>query len=924
MVRYLKFVLLLGLAVSLVTGSLLGAPGDTGVNVISLRCEYDTNPLGVDTPAPRFSWIVQSENRGVAQTAYQILVASSLVPLENNTGDLWDSGKINSAQSVNVVYDGKQLRSGQKYYWKVRVWDEDNQPTPYSKSVSFQMGMLHASDWQGEWIGAPDTSITAPLLRKGFRINKPIKSAYASIVGLGYYEMYFNGSKVGKHVLDPGTTEYDKRILYETYDVSDYLKSGPNAVGVMLGMGYFNHRTTIEYGKQPVLRLQLNITYTDGSTDQIVSDRSWKASAGPIQANSVYDGEIYDARQEKPGWSTADFNDRSWSNAVRVTSPGGKLESQLMPAIKVTKTLRPVKLMNPEPGVYVFDFGQNMTGWPRLYVHGPAGTKVTLQSAEITNRDMANMRDTAVVGNPELVDTSPNRSAKARDIYVLKGADGAEVYEPRFTYHGYRYVQVEGFPGTPDLTSLEARVVHSAVKPVGQFSSSNILLDQTHENTLWGQVSNLFSMPTDCPQRDERMGWMGDAHLTAVEAMYNFDMANFYTNWLRDIQVSQQDSGFVPDVVPHHKYSIKGTPAWQVAYPLVTWYTYQSYGDTRILKEHYDSLARWLQYMGETADGYIVRWGRGDWVPPKTGYQPQDGSVPITSTGYYYRSAEIMANMAEILGKSADARKYQRLAENIKAAFNKEFLNTSTHQYGSGSQTCNAFPLYLGMVPDDQEEGVVHNLVQDIMQQHDGHLSTGILGTKALVEALPAYGHSDVMYTVATRRTFPGWGYMLSKGATTLWERWGGYRYFGPRMNSLNHIMFGSVDEFFYRDLAGINPVQPAYAQIVIQPHVLGDLTSAQASVNTIRGKVASAWQTDGYSISLTVTIPGNSQAVVNIPKMGLADVQVEESGVPVFTKGSYSVGTLGITAATEHEDYVSVNVGSGTYHFVLSGTPGE
>ena len=906
-----------------------------------LRCEYLENPLGIDTSQPRFSWILASSERGKLQTAYHILVASTREKLEEDHGNMWDTGKVEADESINIEYDGETLKSCEKYYWKVCAWDEDDQPSQWSEISTFQMGLRQEDEWDGEWIGAEDSNISAPLLRKKFKLNKEIAEAYTYVSGLGYYELYINGDKVGDQVLDPGTTDYNKRILYATYDVTDWLKTGANAVGVMLGSGWFCPSDEVveqspaalrKYSDRPKLILQLNIKFSDGTKKSIVTDERWKVSIGPITENSVWNGETYNARLEKTGWNNPNYDDADWDNAIVVDAPGGVLDAQLMPPIKVTKTLDPVEMTEPRKGIYVYDFGQNLTGWPQLCVKGPAGAKVTLKTAEVTKPDMARMQDESPAGLEGTIDPRPNRSAKATDVYILKG-DGKEVYEPRFTYHGFRYVQVEveaassdatkdatkGFPEKLRLDSLKARVVHSAVEPVGNFSCSNPLLNHIHHNIIWGQLGNLHSIPTDCPQRDERHGWMGDGHLTAEEAMYNFDMALFYTKWLNDIKDSQNEEGFLPDVVPPH-WDWKGTPAWQVAYPLVTWYTYQYYGDKRILAEHYPNLKRWVDYFGSTATDYIVEWGRGDWCPPKL-TQPDDESVPITSTGYYCLSVQVLSQIARVLDKSDDAEGYSDLADKIREAFNQKFLNKETNQYGTGSQTCNAFPLYLGIVPEEHLQGVVNNLVQNIMVDHDGHLWTGILGTKALVEILTKHGQGEVMYQIATQTTFPSWGYMVEKEATTLWERWGGYKFFGPEMNSLNHIMLGTVDEFFYKDLAGIKPVSPGYKRVIIKPHVLGDLESATASVETVRGLVSSKWFKDGNALTLEVTIPANTRGEVSIPKMGLEDIAIEESGKTIWADGLFNDEVDGITNAAESAGYVTFEVGSGSYRFELTGT---
>ncbi|UCH64159.1 MAG: family 78 glycoside hydrolase catalytic domain [Fidelibacterota bacterium] len=902
------------------------------LTVTNLRCEYLEVPLGIDVLQPRFSWVLESPKRGISQTAYRILVASSEEALESERTDRWDSGKVESDESVNVVYKGSPLESGGTYFWRVRVWDQDSTASPWSAVATFQMGLLEASEWEGMWIAAADGNVSAPLLRKEFSLDDEFVRAYAYICGLGYYELYINGEKIGDHVLDPGTTDYRKRVLYVTYDITDFIQVGDNAVGVMLGDGWFSSKGMVEqspvplrlYADRPQLLLQLNFEYTNGTTASVVTDESWKVSGGPITMNSIWDGESYDARLEQPGWKNPGFDDSAWDNASVVNSPGGWFDSQLLPPIRVNKTLKPVALTEPEPGVYVFDFGQNLTGWPRLHVSGPAGTEVILRTAEITRPEMARMKGESDDGMSGTIDPSPNRSAKAQDSYILAGKEGTEVYEPHFTYHGFRYVQLEGFPGKPTLDNLEVRVVHSAVEPVGDFHCSDELINQIHDNTVWGQLSNLFSIPTDCPQRDERLGWMGDAHLSAEEAMYNFDMAAFYTKWLQDIKDAQLENGALPDLTPPHWIVFEtGTPAWQVAYPVITWDMYRYYGDTRILEVHYPSVKKWVDYYGGTAKDYIVEWGRGDWVPPKL-TEPDDGSLPITSTGYYYHGARIVAWMAEVLGKAEDAQSYSNLAMKIKKAFNTKFLDPETNQYGTGSQTSNAFPLSLGLVPEDREVAVVENLVHNIVAEHDTHLWVGIIGTKALVEVLPARGQEQLMYQLAVQTTYPSWGYMISHGATTLWERWGGYKYFDAGMNSLNHIMFGSVDEFFYGDIAGIRPASPGYQHVAIKPQVVGDLEDAQAKTRTVRGLISSAWVKDGNALTLEVIIPANSRGNVSVPKLDLEEVVVKESGRVVWEGGTYKGGVAGINGAEESESYITFETGSGTYSFRLKGTPAE
>ena len=898
---------------------------DTDLRLRRLRCEYLDNPLGIDTPWPRFSWVLESDRRGVSQFAYRILVGRDAAALAGGEADAWDSGRVESARSVNVPYDGENIESDTTYFWKVKAWDQDGQEGAWSRVARFHTGLLFQQGWEGDWIAAPDPEISAPLMRRSFFLDKPGASGHVHVCGLGYYELYVNGEKVGRNVLDPGTTEYDKRALYATYDVSPYLQEGMNAVGLILGRGWYvgsearEDTCTKRYGDRPCVVLQMNMQRETKTDYQLYSDDNWKVASGPILENDVWNGEVYDARRERPGWSEAGYDDSEWDAAVVVDGPGGGLHAQLMPPIRVTRTLRPVRMTEPEERVYVFDFGQVMTGWPRLHVQGPAGTEVTMRTAEVTRAEMARMQGKEPEEPAELIDPRPNRSAKARDVYTLKGGGQTEVYEPRFTYHGFRYVQVEGFPGDPSMLSVEAQVVHTAVERTGQFCCSNKLLRKVHENTIWGQVSNLHSMPTDCPQRDERQGWMGDGHLTVEEAAYNFDMAAFYTKWLADMEVAQAEDGSVPDCVPYHDFGGEvGTPAWQVAYPLTVWYMHKHYGDSRVLVAHYDSLVRWMDYMADLADDHIVEAGRGDWVPPQRTQPENQEEVYLTSTAYYYRSAQILADAARMIGRTEDAERYDALATEIRDAFNERFFDTGAGRYEPHSQCSQAFPLYFGLVPDGQEEAVLEALVDDIMRKREGHLWTGILGTKALVKVLPRMGRSDVMYTVATRETFPGWGYMLSQGATTLWERWGGYRYFDAGMNSLNHIMFGSVEEFFYRDLAGIAPAGPGYEKVRIRPRVVGDLTDAGATVQTVRGEVRSGWQVVGGALHMEATIPANTTAEIWVPKRGREHVTINVNGRTVWADGNYQEGAEGILSAAEEGDCVKLEAGSGTYCLVV------
>ena len=915
--------------------------------VTDLLCEYTLNPVGIDVGLPRFSWVLNHWERGQLQSAYQVLVARKREYLDTDNGDMWDSGKATSGESVNVPYAGTLLESRKMYYWKVRVWDKDGKVSPWSKTATFEMGLLKPDDWEGKWIKGGN------LLRKEFTVGKDIEQARAYICGLGYYELRINGEKVGDHVLDPGWTDYEKRALYVTYDLINYLKGNENAVGVMLGNGRYSPPGKVsnksltpplkKYGHSPVLILQIHIHFTDGSSIRVVTDETWKTVQGPIVRDDIYDGETYDARLEREGWDAPNFDDANWNSATVVDAPGGKLVSQAsFPPIKVVKILQPKKITNSKPNVYVYDFGQNFTGWVRLRVRGPRSTQIQLRYAELLDEN-------------GMINTIPNRGAKATDTYILKG-EGEEIYEPRFTYHGFRYVEATGFPGTPILESLEGGVVHSAVEPVGGFTCSNSLINKIHQNILWGQLSNLMSIPTDCPQRDERMGWMGDAQLVVEEAIYNFDMVGFFGKWTGDIEDAQKEDGSVPDVVPPYWSIYPADPVWGTACVTIPWHLYLYYEDKHILEQNYSLMKKWVDFLGAQATDYIITYGKyGDWCPPRHA-RPVDTALILTSTWYYFHDVMVLSKIARILGNHEDAEKYVQLSDKIKEAFNREFLREGFYcgekytdlykrveallpagtpedkkgemikktlpLFAPSGQTSNVLPLFLNMVPENKKEDVFENLVHDIVATQSSHLNTGIVGTKYIFDILTKFGRTDLAYKLATQTTYPSWGYMIKEGATTIWERWEYLADVG--MNSHNHIMFGTVDAWFYKVLAGISldPAGPGFQRIIIKPHPVGDLKYASASLKTIRGILSSSWTRQDRSLVLNITLPVNSQGKVSIPKMKLENVVIKEGKTIIWENGIYFEGTAGITAGRENDECVTFDVGSGSYSFNLTGTP--
>ncbi len=847
-----------------------------------LRCEYLVDPMGVDMAKPRFFWIVDHPERGQVQSAYQVVVSTDP---NAAAGDVWDSGKVASARSTQIVFAGRPLVSDASYFWKVKAWDRDGRESPWSAAARFDTGLFDRSDWKGVWIGGQNQ------LRKEFALGGRVKRARAYVAGLGYYELRLNGRKVGGRVLDPAWTTYDKRVLYAVYDVTNALRQGPNAVGVMLGQGWYKSRA---------LLLELDIELEDGTATSVVSDTSWKAADGPIVADSVYDGESYDARRETPGWDRPGFAGGGWAAAEAVKGPGGALSAQLMPAIQVVDTVVPFGMSNPLPGVYVFDMGQNFSGWARLRVEGPRGTDVRLRFAELLFPDGTLNQDNL-------------RSAQAEDHYILKGG-GEEAWEPRFTYHGFRYVEVTGFPGTPALDAVRGRVVHSAVEPVGSFAASKDVLNGIQRLITWGQKTNLHGIPTDCDQRDERMGWLGDAQGTAEEAIMNFDMAAFYTNFMRDMRDVQDAKGRLSDTVPRVWGGENADPAWATAYPLIGWYMYQYYGDTRVLEEHYDAMKKYVEFLRSQAVNGLVKFSSyGDWVA----IEKCPGA--IVSSFYYLYDARILADAARVLGKAADAALYDRLAAEIRTAFNREYYDPKTGDYAGGTQTANTLPLFLG-IPTEREGSAWGRLFDDVVYKHNVHLTTGIVGTKYIMEVLTSFGAPDLAYDIACKTDFPSWGYMIASGATTLWELWQNRE--GSSMNSHNHPMFGSVGSWFYKALAGINlaPGTTGFEKVVIEPRLVRDLFHASGSTRTVRGRVACSWSRTELSVRVEVTVPFGSEAEVVLPKLGLRDIRISEGGTPVWAEGRYVGGAAGVESAVDKDGAIRFQTGGGRYVFVLEG----
>lgn len=896
------------------------ATGD-GFAPLGLRVEYAVNPLGIDATTPRLSWRSTSGERDARQSAYQIQVAASPGDLESGQL-LWDSGRVSSDASLFIPYGGPELVTAQRVYWRVKLWDGDSHESAWSEHAHWEMGLLQEGDWQAQWIshaGPVDTEGHRPaaMLRKAFTVDGDVASARLYATARGIYAAELNGAVVGDQVLAPGWTSYDHRIQYQTFDVTAQLQRGDNALGAQLADGWYRGYLGWDgkrniYGDRTAFKAQLVITYADGRMQVVATDDSWRVSRdGPYRAADLYDGEVYDARREIPGWSTAGFDDGDWTAAVVETARPEALVAPEGPPIRVMDEIRPVKISRAPNGEVLVDMGQNMVGWVRLRVKGEAGAKIVLRHAEVLDPD----------GN---IYTENLRAADATDEYILAGRD-EEVYEPRFSFHGFRYVGIRGYPGDLKPEHITGVVVYSAMPQAGHWESSEPLLNQLYSNIVWGQRGNFLDVPTDCPQRDERLGWTGDAQVFAPTAALNMDVSGFFAKWLRDLALDQKPSGSVPFVVPDIFANAEpqampqhGTAGWSDAATVIPWVMYQAYGDTGFLQRQFNSMKAWVNYVtSQAGDDHIWRpvWQFGDWLAPELkpqlqgpGYQART-EVDLIATAYYAHSADLLARTAAVLGKDSEATAYRHLFEEIRTAFQREFVTPAGRVYYD-TQTAYVLALSFDLLPEEMRAQAAANLAADV-KKRGNHLTTGFLGTPDLTHVLSRYGQTETAYDLLLQTTYPSWLFPVTFGATTIWERWDSLREDGtfqnPEMTSFNHYAYGAVGHWMVTTVAGLGAAAPGYKQLLVAPKPGGGLQHASASHDTPYGRAYSGWSTNGSAFALKVEIPVNTQAEVILPLA--ASAAVKEGGVALDK-------AEGVRDTQPEGDDLRVVVGSGVYQF--------
>ena len=976
------------LVVAALPRNALAETAPTALAAGSLRCEYLVSPVGMDEAKPRLSWVLTTAQRGARQTAYQMVVASTDALLNSDHPDLWDSGRVASADQDQVEYVGKPLVSRQRAIWKVRAWDEAGRPGPWSPPATWEAGLTSRADWQAKWIAGgvpprsePVTVVRAvyetedgtvrrdvtvavraavaaagsplslkvendalggdpatdrkkrlwvryaiggrpavdavydehaevaipprplPYLRRAFRIDRPVVRARLYATALGLYAFEMNGRPVGDHVMAPDWTDYNKRVRYQAYDVTPLVRVGENAIAGTVAVGWYaghiGNGAFQFWGKQPCVIAQLELTHDDGSVDTICTDDQWQSHDGPILASDIMNGEDYDARDALDASDPALRLDGRWVPVVeRTDGLPPEIDGQVSPPVRELLTLKPQAISEPAPAHWVFDLGQNMVGVARIRMAGSAGTKVTVRFAEMLNRDRT-------------IYTDNYRGAKSTDTYVCRGGGGAETWQPRFTFHGFRYVELTGLPGRPAADAVTGVVWGSDTPSVGTFTCSDPRINQLWSNVRWGQRGNFLSVPTDCPQRDERLGWMGDAQVFVGTAAYNADVASFFTKWLVDVDDEQTADGQFTNTAPEPNPAEHGTPAWADAGVICPWTIYQAYGDRRILRRHLPAMARWVDWCRDHSDGLIRDRNRGsdfgDWLSIGA-----DTSKELLGTAFFAHSADLVARSYRAVGDDANAGKYAELFDRVRAAFDAKYV-TGGGRVAGDTQTGYALALAFDLLPEGDRHAAAQLLAEDVRAKGN-HLSTGFLGVSYLLPALSEHGQADLAYALLMQDTFPSWLFSVRHGATTIWERWDGWTpehgFQTPTMNSFNHYSLGSCGRWLYERVAGIAqaPGSVGFQRVVIRPLPGGGLTEARATYDSVRGPVASGWQVVRGRLTLDVTIPPNVTATVVVPTSRPA--AVTESGRPVAT-------AAGVTGVHLGAGELAIDVGSGTYRFV-------
>ena len=840
-----------------------------------LSCEYLYNPIGIDIKSPRLSWQIVADTltNNILQKSYRIQVSKNDSIFSDEAILVWDTKKINSQQSVQINYLGKELKPKTRYYWRVKVWDNHNRESKWSKPSYWETGLIDSTLWLANWItpNIPENENIdqpSPLLRKEFVLKKAIKKARLYITSHGIYVASINGYQVTDNLFNPGWTSYNKRLQYQVYDVSNLLNTGSNVAGVVLADGWFRgplggRQRRNYYGNKRALLYQLEIEYTDGSKELIISDKTWKAQLGPVRLSSIYDGETYDANYEIKNWDTPLVSDKNWQNVSVISLPKNQLVSTIGVPVKRIEQLKAIHTIITPKKELVFDFGQNMVGRIKFKLKGNQGDTITILHAEVLDQN----------GN---FYTENLRSAKQKIEYIFKDSNEV-IYEPIFTFQGFRYISINNFKGDINAENISAVVVHSQMEQCGHFECSDTLINQLQSNIRWGQKGNFLDVPTDCPQRDERLGWTGDAQVFASTAIFNYNTAAFFSKWLKDLKADQSINGSVPDVVPDVRHERGGSTGWGDASIIIPYNMYLKYHDKRILEEQYESMKLWIEFLYNlTENDLIIRKGRhfGDWLffihPTDWNNKPGYTDTDLISTAFFAHSSELMVKTAEILGYQNDVERYRLLHDSVKIAFQNEFM-TPTGRLSSNSQTAYVLALHFNLIPENLKEKALNYLVNNIIQR-DFHLSTGFLGTPYLCHVLSENGRTETAYKLLMQKTYPSWLYPISKGATTIWERWDGIKpddsFQTTRMNSFNHYAYGAIGDWMYSVITGIKPDEknPGYKHFIIKPEPDSSMIYAKAVYESLYGKIISQWKIEDNIIYFSVIVPPNTNACVYLP----------------------------------------------------------